>query len=375
MEKFVSMTDYDPEVAKEDKSAVFQEVCVPFRRCCIPYLFSSKFQARFDLLQQYAEETNMRAKGRGVRTTRRAVNERREGLGQRTPVSASPKPDRKGKSPAEPASRRISLPAKVDTATPKSAKAKGKGRKSLSAQIASSTPGPSKTKPTPPSKKRPGSPAPSIPAYLRSKKTKIVHKGPPVYTNPYQLPLPSTFGGSLSELLTSYHHFEDDPEPLRDDLETRISAEAALADRIAACRREGRLLEPAGRHQQLEPGRKKDHQDHLVEQACSMAEVTRDRREDRLATSRKIAKMVADHLRDIKGFGELSDKDLEKLRKAGARNLSRDIRKKWKLAVNVRSRWPPAFRWCGADECCPGCESSTRRRREERTGKTGQAST
>jgi HSA len=298
---------------------------------------SPKFQSRFDLLQQYAEETSLRSMGRGVRTTRRAVNERREDFGQRAiPVMASPKADRKGKGPAEPASRRLSLPAKVDTASPKSTKTKATGRKSLPAQVSASSPGPRKSKAAPPPRKRGSSPVPSTPAFLRSKKIKMAHKGPPVYTDPAQVPRPCMFDGSLTELLMSYHHFEDYPEPLHDDLEGKISAEASLADRIAACRRQGRLLEPAGRHQQREPGREKGHRDHLVEQACSMAELTRDRREERMATARRTAKMIVDHLRELKGFGELSDKDLEKLRKAGARNLSKEIRKKWKLAVSVR---------------------------------------
>jgi hypothetical protein len=87
----------------------------------------------------------------------------------------------------------------------------------------------------------------------------------------------------------------------------------------------------------LELGRTKDHQEHLVEQGCKMADNVRDQREERLTIARRISKMVVDHLREVRGVGELSDKDLEKLRKAGARNLSKEIRKKWKLAVNVRS--------------------------------------
>ncbi|KAG9074935.1 swr1 complex component, partial [Ceratobasidium sp. 370] len=246
LQKFLTFFGFDPQVAKQEKSEVWDD-----------------FRKPYDLWENHAPL------GPSSRRTRRAINERRESLIPGTASTSTPASARKGKPPdVERALRRASisnpnLDAALDSPVAEH-KGKGKGKafahpatparlkkrplptedegesrgaptpdedEKLAdgvAALAVSTPGPSprqkhKRKPSPAPPDTPSAPPPDSPSESPTttplpKRIRLIVKPPPpppIATHPAQLPRPRSFGGSLERLLSSFALLEEGDE---DDL-------------------------------------------------------------------------------------------------------------------------------------------------------------
>ncbi|KAG8703670.1 swr1 complex component [Ceratobasidium sp. 395] len=253
LQKFITLFGFDPEVAKQEKSEVWET-----------------FRKPFDLWDNHTSV------GPSSRRTRRAITERRESLIPGASTSSTPTPARKGKAPdVASALRRASISnpggltleaLAVDNkgkgksksfahpATPARAGTSSKKRPfpeevdktatevdpdenlvdGVAALSVSSSPGPKSQKQKRGRKKSPGAPpsTPTAPFPSDSpsqspgttplpKRIRLVVKPPPpppIATHPSQLPRPRSFGGSLERLLASFALLEegdedDIPEP------------------------------------------------------------------------------------------------------------------------------------------------------------------
>ncbi|KAM0787908.1 hypothetical protein ACM66B_006116 [Microbotryomycetes sp. NB124-2] len=171
--------------------------------------------------------------------------------------------------------------------------------------------------------------------------SKKVHGGPDdvVYTHPSQLPKVPTFGGSVTDMINSTYWIENDeevaPPPPLPELEERALWEADILVQADRLKLNGRQLHDPNIDKQSEPPRNKDHADHVVEHALHFAKLVHDERKTHLAMARKMSKMIQAHFNEIKNKDEKLEREIKKNQKALARWTLREVRKKWKLALNV----------------------------------------
>ncbi|KAG8735851.1 swr1 complex component [Ceratobasidium sp. 414] len=242
LQKFLSFFGFDPQVAKQEKSEVWES-----------------FRKPFDLWEHHAPS------GPSSRRTRRAITERRESLVPGTASTPTPTPARKGKAPdVERALRRASISNPNLDSPVAEPKGKGKGKAfahpatparlkkrplpaedegesrvpvpdedekladGVAALSVSATPTPQqqrqkqkhkrKPSPAPPDAPPPDSPPESPATTPLPKRIRLIVKPPPpppIATHPAQLPRPRSFGGSLERLLSSFALLEEGDE---DDL-------------------------------------------------------------------------------------------------------------------------------------------------------------
>lgn len=161
---------------------------------------------------------------------------------------------------------------------------------------------------------------------------------PVYYSHPRQLPNPPSFG-SLSNYYSSYSAIINEaggPIPTPDEVTQQADHEAHILRRVAILRADGRTLENPDRTVSAEYVRAKDHQDNLVEQALYFSKLVHEERKSHVLLARKTAKMVMGHFERLKSKDEREAKELLSLQKNLARWTAREVKKKWKLAVNVR---------------------------------------
>ncbi|CAL1712065.1 unnamed protein product [Somion occarium] len=359
METFVSMLAYDPKVAKEDRSAVFQE-----------------YKAKYDLLEKSA------AAGPS-RSTRSAHNARLGAL-KATPIPAATKPKRptkpskqdneggtfwtiysaaksrdKGKARGDPGQEDITHQPDLDSDTtliamPASISAvKIQGSKHLRKRpVIEISPSPHGLGEPPPNKKRklaPSISAPNLPPRTRSSYEKpepappvspykstsirriklIVRRPVPTLTHPSQKAPPPKHGQSLTTFLQSYSTL-DDQDVDTSVLEERAKERARFLNKIASMRKQGRLLYTFEGERQ-EPKRVGgDIWDHLLEDVKARARV-------RPTSPRQGALQVANRVKaywESQAAKEDKVKALEEKRlRALAKSTVKLVINKWKEAV------------------------------------------
>ncbi|KAG9312128.1 WR1 complex protein, SNF2 family DNA-dependent ATPase [Chiua virens] len=301
LEKFVTLLEYDPKVAKTDDSMVYQEVCA-VSRFAARYPDDLQYKAKYDLLGRTA------ATAGPSRLTRHAHSQRVLDLTSSSPIKSVPDPatrtdvrravppnqnqsqtstvlssKAKGKQKAvEPpmesvpngttkrprprvlathppelvppsiSASRTSKRTSASVASPPLSPTSKKKRKSV-AEESASTVAPRRSgrlegtsKPEPSLSARPSlSHIDTPPSLSRTSSIKrvrlIVRKPPPTYTNPRQRPAPHTFGANLTEMLFSYTSL-DDQEQTPEMLETLAQQEAALREKIERLREQGRFM-------------------------------------------------------------------------------------------------------------------------------------
>lgn len=334
------------------------------------------FQHNYDLWTHATPDSNV--SGGGRRATRRAATERKVGVlpvpdAPATPVAstsaaAGGRRDSKGKGRASdraPAATEESEGETVVVRRP--SKSKSKGRKSApAANVALDGPSTSRAKgkqrhslavstlphdldeadvdvdpsALPPASLKPSMPPPS-PKYY--KRIKLAHDpfGALTYSHPLQVPPRPAHGGSLSTLLSSYVVIDDDDHALPlvpgVSLDDRAEYDASVFTRVAAFASSGRALGNPDRRPSSEPKRAKDHQDNLIDQVVYFSKLLHDERKAHVNAGRRISKMVLAHFASLRGKEEREQKELEKGQKILARWTVREVRKKWKMAINVRS--------------------------------------
>ncbi|GAA6008760.1 hypothetical protein JCM11491_003425 [Sporobolomyces phaffii] len=357
LDRFVTLIGYDPAVAKQDRSDVFQS-----------------FQANYDLFLNAAPDVAGSSSGR--RGTRRANAERKVG-------ALAGSADVKGKGKA----REDSLGSdSFDAGSVRSGTGGGgprkragpnslRGRGSMAGSPAPQSTSPSGS-PAPRSKPRPSFSAstsrvdafapyeldaPYVPIPFQPlqmvdgqyplkhvipppsprtvKRRKVIAESDVVYSHPLQRPPDPKFDHSLPDFLASFISLEDDvdlePPPGEDELEARAENELEILAAVDAIRADGRELfdpEHVDAHEWSKP---KDHQDWLVEHAVYFSGLVAQERKAHAALARKMARMVTKHFEEIQGKEDRELREIEKNQKAIARWTVREIKKKWKLAIGV----------------------------------------
>lgn len=169
---------------------------------------------------------------------------------------------------------------------------------------------------------------------------------PTEYSHHFQVPPTPAYDGSLSSLLSSYYAYSNDqdvePPPSLEDLETRAEEEASVLVRIDELRAEGRELGNPDRGRSNEPKRIKDHHESLLEHVVHFSKLVHDERKSHMAMGRRISRMILAHFAGIRGKEEREEREEQKHKKALARWTVREVRKKWKMAINV-SLSPPSL--------------------------------
>lgn len=193
---------------------------------------------------------------------------------------------------------------------------------------------------------------PSPQAEPDSKRSKGTHGGDQsvTYSHHQQLPPLAPFDGSVSALFATYFNTNDDedvePPPPEEELDERAEYDAEILLQLDALRAEGVELFNPDQTRSVEPDRVPDHQQHLVEQALHFGKLVQDERRSHIAMGRKIGRMVLNHFAGLRGKEERIAKDEEKNQKALARWTMKEVKKKWKLAINVGLRLSRRRRFC-----------------------------
>jgi hypothetical protein len=323
--------------------------------------------------------------GSSRRTTRRSATERK---GVLAPTDASPVASGSG-------TRKGATAAKVDV--------KGKGRADASPaikkdeptghrkgarakQATDGAPAPVKSRskkravaplvraPVPSTSKHPRPLSPASSAKRLKLLTDAYDPNALVYTHHLQIPPPPRFGASLPTFLSSYldladevppplkpgvepppSFFKPDPIPTDEMLEAQARHDAAIMTEVIAFRATGRVLGNPNRKPSSEPKRSKDHRDHLIEHVVHFSKLLSDERKSHMFLSKKVGRMVMGHFDKLLGRSERERKEEEKNQKILAKWTMKEVRKKWKMAIDV-STLPslPASR-TSVDAC--GCRS------------------
>lgn len=177
-----------------------------------------------------------------------------------------------------------------------------------------------------------------------------------VYTHHLQIPPPPRFGASLPTFLSSYldladevppplkpgvepppPFFKPDPIPTDEMLEAQAQHDAAIMTEVLAFRATGRVLANPDRKPSSEPKRSKDHQDHLIEHVVYFSKLLADERKSHMFLSKKVGRMVMGHFEKLLGKSERERKEEEKNNKILAKWTMKEVRKKWKMAIDVSS--------------------------------------
>ncbi|KAG8903550.1 swr1 complex component, partial [Tulasnella sp. 403] len=369
LEKFVTLVSYDPKVAKDDKSAVFEE-----------------YRRKYDLL---AHTKQGGSKGRKTRGTTQGF---RDQLGNLI-TSPSPAPStsksyfikgkgKGGPSPANPTefgsppSRRLTLHA-----TPTSLRTPSKRKPPPNPHPPSLSPTPTRIRiirpPATPKfpvaatftphrtlrharllespqndSSRTWEPTVFTPKHRASasptesprmlKRIKLVHRPKLEYSDPTQIPPRPQHSYSLSSLLDSYYFLDDETVVSSGELDAIAECEARKRNKIARLRETG-VFENHERKLDTtppdEPKRQLDHRDHLVAHAVSVGKAIRENLKARQAGAKRIAKMVEKHFEKVAGADTKEQKAEEKRRQLLVKFVLKEVVKEWKLAVAViRSR-------------------------------------
>ncbi|KAI0077189.1 hypothetical protein K474DRAFT_1661971 [Panus rudis PR-1116 ss-1] len=390
MEKFVSMLAFDPKVAKEDNSAVFQQ-----------------FKARFDLVDKTVSAGPSRStrsahnarlgalKAAPVPAPSGTRNSKKAGSSSRTAgddgafweiySEAKGRDKGKGKAVDNPAVQSISAapgsgtrrgknsiaeksaslhkaPVPESISAPPKANIPAQARYPKRSSVEVVLPPPKHGEPArkkrkldPPADSRSLAPttrssalhreateadikSPPSPNKSSIRRIKLIVRRPdPFYSNPRQKPLPQKYGGSVSEFLSSYHTLDDEDLDLP-ALERKAEEDAALWTRIDALRRQGRLLhDPSEFISQkpgpfVEPTRAPNLWDDII---LEVQRKVKKRSEDKKNVG---ALQVPNRIKaywDSKAAREEKARALEEKRlKALAKSTSKLVIAKWKEAVH-----------------------------------------
>ncbi|GAA5908870.1 chromatin-remodeling protein SWR1 [Sporobolomyces salmoneus] len=171
------------------------------------------------------------------------------------------------------------------------------------------------------------------------KRRKLIAESDVLYSHPLQRPPDPKFEGSLTDFLSSFISLEDDidlePPPPEEELEARAENELEILAAVEAIRAEGRQLYDPEQGEAEEWQKPKDHQDWLVEHAVYFAGLVAHERKTHVNLAKKMARMITKHFEEIHGKQDRELREIEKNQKALARWTVREIKKKWKLAIGV----------------------------------------
>ncbi|KZT61158.1 hypothetical protein CALCODRAFT_46051 [Calocera cornea HHB12733] len=347
LENFVTMIGYDPEVAKQDKSNVYQE-----------------FESEFDLTNvvDSADENRSRKK------TRNRATESAELLASLASINKTSASKGKGrvtdgefphvvKPNGNDQSRRASTSAgarvpRRDPSQPtngvhanghESTRRLGRQQPDepdTSHPSSSLTPPASSVTPTSPiilPMKRPRS-IELDSRFAKVKRIRLTVKVPPAqYTTPDQRPPRPKFGNSLDAYLESYVSIEDHPVTLS-ALENSAKQDAELYGRIALLRAEGRLQtrpeRPIAAPKSTEPKRPTSHWDMIISQANIQMKRIQDDIRVRQTTARRVSRAVVAHFERISQAEDRERQAEEKRIRALAKFTVREVLKKWREAIN-----------------------------------------
>ncbi|GAO52392.1 hypothetical protein G7K_6470-t1 [Saitoella complicata NRRL Y-17804] len=327
LEKF-SLVEYDPRVAKEDRSHVFMQYAQPY-----------------DLWEKLADARTAGAS----RPTRRRINAQRDSLGvAESPALAHAAPTANG------------VAKSMAKGTPQNVKresvGRGRGRGRRASRLAQNEvaegEGGSRSDDT--AARKPGrrrrqratpeftssegesvDEAEEVPSSTCMKsipKIKLTLKAPkPTIANPIHEPAKPQFS-SFAEYLKSFVVLDEDDVD-KERLEELIEEQAATRNRIEELRAKGLLDAPAPVFKkQVEPPRDPDHQDALLAHAVNFSKLMSNERRSNISRAKKIAGMVTAYFKRLEGADEKERKLEEKRIRQLAKRTVQDVKKKWKLA-------------------------------------------
>ncbi|GAA96197.1 uncharacterized protein L969DRAFT_44277 [Mixia osmundae IAM 14324] len=314
LERLITYATYDPQNYTGRPSEVY-----------------STYASEYDLLTHHLPESAQTASSSSRRTTRRAAHDTLTSLAP--PPSAIPPP-----SPPKPIERKPSLkkikpdkplgtkPSKEQLARTAVSSGQPLSKRVKIEQTATSLP-PERIKPIKVKLTAPQRPS-------------LIYPERPIFTHAAQLPPRPLFEGSLDDLFAKSDLFHP---PLDEQGEIIHLDAASLAREVDLHARithfeqvYGRSIRHApARDSQAEPPRSLDHRDHMVEQACHFARLVQEERKNQILACRKIAKMVSVYFERLQGAEARAAQEAQRDLKALARFTSREIRRKWKMAVNI----------------------------------------
>ncbi|KZO90599.1 hypothetical protein CALVIDRAFT_506667 [Calocera viscosa TUFC12733] len=347
LENFVTMIGYDPELAKQDKSNVYQE-----------------FESEFDLTNVISSaDRNVSRKKTRNRATESAellaslasMNDsstsKGKGRAVKEETSEALRVNEKGKGRHSSASAGTRLYRDDPSLQTAGARANGHGAshhlgghqsERLLPSYPSSplTPTVSSLTPTSPlmlPMKR-LRPVELDPRFAKVKRIRLTVKVPPAqYTAPDQRPPRPKFRNSVDAYLESYLSIEDTPTTLS-ELEAAAKRDAELYDRIASLRADGRLLarpeQPVAAPKSSEPKRRLSHWDVVVSHTGVQVKRMQDDLKAKQNTARRVSRAVVAHFERIAQTEDREKQAEDKRLRALAKFTVREVMKKWREAIS-----------------------------------------
>lgn len=294
--KFVTLVGFDPAVAKQDKSHVFEH-----------------FRAEHGLDLESKLATSSR------RATRRIVSSRMDDLSLR---KARPS-DVKGKAKEEPTPPPTSKKQPRRSSPLRGSEEPKRRKKSTKNSIQEDS----------------DDEAHLLQLWQRRQRPRELPAVPPLLaaTSYKQIPEPYDFG-SLDAFWQSFRILGEDERQDWDlqEAEEWEQREAALYARIDAARAEGRLRDQPASHGVLrslkEPlAPSSSHVDHISQHASAIRSEAKQRR----ALARKASRAIQSYWQSRLGEGERERKAQERHLRTLARWTAREVNKQWKLAISV----------------------------------------
>ncbi|ODQ68247.1 hypothetical protein NADFUDRAFT_20676 [Nadsonia fulvescens var. elongata DSM 6958] len=173
-------------------------------------------------------------------------------------------------------------------------------------------------------------------------KVKLNYKlPPPTITHPSHVAHPE-FNNSLDDYLSSYVTLDDDMT--KEELEVYIKSQVELRQQIEQARLDGVLFDVNGEVGGINASKLKPyhdaerpitHHDHLVSHAIFFAKLMSEERKAHVSKAKKVATMIDLHSKRLKGADEKERKFEEKRIRQVARKTGQEVMKKWKLAEKV----------------------------------------
>ena len=159
---------------------------------------------------------------------------------------------------------------------------------------------------------------------------------PDRYTHPLQMPLEAKHGNSLEQLMRSYLSIDQGEGPIEAfDTDAIDSHDADVLNQVAQLQVGGYTLPNPDKTSSVQPKRPRAHWDYLVDHAVHFSRLVHDERKSHIVAARRTGRAILQHFERIKTKDLKAAKDEERERKLLAKNLAKEVRKKWKMAANV----------------------------------------
>ncbi|CCJ29638.1 unnamed protein product [Pneumocystis jirovecii] len=161
----------------------------------------------------------------------------------------------------------------------------------------------------------------------------------PIITHPFHVLLVKKYD-SLADYMSSFLILNNEEIPI-DKAPILAKLEAELLNKIESAKLNGSLskLPSLIIKKSIEPIRTSDHLDHLISHAINFSKLVANERRTSMSRAKKISGMIISYFKKLSGADEKEKKEAEKRIRQLAKKTSLEIKKKWKfIEKEVRRR-------------------------------------